>query len=77
MPLEFETEDMSKDVYFIEPSTGEWKDISDGNYIGIESIWNHTNYWVNLQPINGGCTVSTIICHRRIFSKFMFNNSAV
>ncbi|VVC24088.1 Hypothetical protein CINCED_3A019886 [Cinara cedri] len=55
MPLELKDEDMIKNSYFIEPSTGEREDISNKNYIGIESIWNHTNYWVNLQPLNGGC----------------------
>lgn len=48
---------MTKSPYFVEPCTGERKEISDENYIGIEAIWNHTNYWVNLQPINGGCAV--------------------
>jgi len=48
---------LSEISYFIEPSTGERKDISDENYTGIEVIWNNTNYWVNLQSLEGGCTV--------------------
>jgi len=35
--------------FFVEPSTGELTDVSDGNYTGIEAIWNDKNYWVNLQ----------------------------
>lgn len=60
MPLE--TDDDQYDVsevvpYFIEPSTGERKEITDENYTGIEVVWNHNDYWVNLQPLVGGCTV--------------------
>ena len=25
--------------------------ITDVNYLGIESVWNNTNYWVNLQEV--------------------------
>lgn len=51
---------MNEIPYFIEPSTGERKEISNENYIGIEAIWNNKNYWVNLQSLNGGCMVSII-----------------
>lgn len=64
MPLEITKDHTNKDLHFIEPSTGERKDISDDNYIGIEAIWNHKNYWVNLQPLEGGCTV----CMMKYFS---------
>ncbi|XP_025200554.1 LOW QUALITY PROTEIN: dynein regulatory complex subunit 7-like [Melanaphis sacchari] len=57
MPLETEDDTYISEVpYFIEPSTGERKEMSDENYIGIEVVWNHNNYWVNLQPLVGGCT---------------------
>lgn len=56
IPLETEN-DKSEIPYFIEPSTGERKEISDENYTGIEVVWNNTNYWVNLQSLEGGCTV--------------------
>ncbi|XP_046144860.1 dynein regulatory complex subunit 7 isoform X3 [Osmia bicornis bicornis] len=39
---------------FIEPTTGVYYEATDGNtaqfYLGIESIWNDQNYWVNMQP---------------------------
>jgi len=60
MVIPSETENykyISEVPYFIEPSTGERKEISDENYTGIEVVWNHNNYWVNLQPLEGGCTV--------------------
>lgn len=60
IPLENEAESMNEIPYFIEPSTGERKEISNENYIGIEAIWNNKNYWVNLQSLNGGCMVSII-----------------
>lgn len=57
IPLKIEDENINDIPYFIEPSTGERKEISDKNYIGIEAVWNHRNYWVNLQSLDGGCTV--------------------
>lgn len=58
IPLKNENDKYISDIpYFIEPSTGERKEISDENYTGIEVIWNNTNYWVNLQSLEGGCSV--------------------
>jgi len=48
---------LSEISYFIEPSTGVRKEISDENYTGVEVVWNNTNYWVNLQSLEGGCAV--------------------
>ena len=42
----------SKDVtepVFIESVTGVAKSLSDPEYHGIESMWNHQNYWVLVQ----------------------------
>ncbi|XP_043210031.1 dynein regulatory complex subunit 7-like [Amphibalanus amphitrite] len=40
--------------FFIESTTGMGKGIRCGDYLGIESLWNQTNYWINLQYcING------------------------
>lgn len=36
--------------FFIEPSTGVCTPVRSANYHGIESLWNHKNYWVNMQP---------------------------
>lgn len=60
MPLDMEDDECITDSYFIEPSTGKQIDISDKNYIGIEAIWNHKNYWVNLQTSGEGCAVSVV-----------------
>eukprot|EP00102_Acyrthosiphon_pisum_P016478 XP_008187450.1 PREDICTED: dynein regulatory complex subunit 7-like [Acyrthosiphon pisum] len=56
IPLQIEDENINEIPYFIEPSTGDRKEISDENYTGIEAVWNHRNYWVNLQSSDGGCT---------------------
>ena len=45
----------SRDVsepFFIEPSTGKIfsKTQPDLGYKRIETVWNSTNYWVNVQP---------------------------
>lgn len=36
-------------AFFIEPSTGFRHEVTDPCYQGIESIWNHQNYYVNRQ----------------------------
>ncbi|CAG9856248.1 unnamed protein product [Phyllotreta striolata] len=40
--------------FFIEPSTGTMYPIDSRKYFGIESVWNHQNYWVNLQDCSKG-----------------------
>ncbi|XP_069689732.1 dynein regulatory complex subunit 7 isoform X3 [Periplaneta americana] len=41
--------------FFIDPLTGNKYQLSEPNYLGVESIWNTTNYWVNLQSCSEGC----------------------
>ncbi|ORZ35140.1 hypothetical protein BCR44DRAFT_130074 [Catenaria anguillulae PL171] len=42
------------EAFFIEPSTGKVYDIEDPNYLGVESVFSSSNYWVNMQKcING------------------------
>lgn len=36
-------------AFFIEPSTGFRHELDDTSYQGIESVWNHQNYYVNRQ----------------------------
>lgn len=38
-----------KEHIFIEASTGRIYNTINSPYLAIESIWNHNNYWVNLQ----------------------------
>ncbi|CAG9833171.1 unnamed protein product [Diabrotica balteata] len=38
-----------QEPFFIEPSTGFSHPLTTDIYLGIESIWNHQNYYVNLQ----------------------------
>lgn len=37
-----------QETVFIEPSNGLIHSVSSPLYCGIESIWNHINYWVNI-----------------------------
>jgi len=39
---------------FIEPSTGMPHPLNTDLYCGIESVWNHENYWVNMQDCSQG-----------------------
>lgn len=40
--------------FFIEPLTGSAHPLNDEKYLGIESLWNHQNYWVNMQDCSDG-----------------------
>lgn len=42
------------EAFFIEPTTGDIYDIDNENYLGIESIFNHQNIWVNMQTCFNG-----------------------
>ncbi|NXC25661.1 DRC7 protein, partial [Campylorhamphus procurvoides] len=43
------------ETFFINPFTGNSHDTTDECFLGIESIWNHRNYWVNIQDCRKGC----------------------
>lgn len=47
------------EAFFIEPTTGYGKSTGDVEYLGIESVWNHQNLWVNMQDCSSGCEVSS------------------
>jgi len=47
--------------FFIEPLTGLAHPLNTMNYLGIESVWNHQNYWVNMQDCSEGVTVSIVV----------------
>lgn len=38
-----------KENFFIEPTTGRSYSVNSSPYLGIESLWNHSNYWINLE----------------------------
>ncbi len=44
-------------AFYIEPTTGYAKTTNDSEYLGIESVWNHENLWVNMQDCSHGCEV--------------------
>ncbi|NWR62663.1 DRC7 protein, partial [Bucorvus abyssinicus] len=41
--------------FFINPFTGLSHSTRDGHFLGVESVWNHRNYWVNMQDCCNGC----------------------
>ncbi|XP_060131880.1 dynein regulatory complex subunit 7 isoform X2 [Zootoca vivipara] len=41
--------------FFIEPFTGKSYSTTDDHFLGIESVWNHKNYWVNMQDCWNAC----------------------
>ena len=52
--------------FFIEPFTGLSHPVTSPNYLGIESVWNNFNYWVNMQDCSEGVGVGVLtlqVCH--------------
>lgn len=43
--------------FFIETLTGNCDPLTHSAYLGIESVWNHKNYWVNMQDCSHGVQV--------------------
>ncbi|KPP70764.1 hypothetical protein Z043_110380 [Scleropages formosus] len=42
--------------FFIDPLTGKSFPTVEDCFVGVESIWNHRNYWVNMQDCRFGCS---------------------
>ena len=51
--------------FFIEGTTGNCVEVDE--YLGIECLWDNSNYWVNMQDCSHGIGVST----HSISSKYM------
>lgn len=47
------------ETFFINPFTGNSHSTKDESFLGIESIWNDKNYWVNMQDCRKGCKVGS------------------
>lgn len=45
------------EVFFIDPSTGKEYSTDDVNFLGLESVFNNQNYWVNMQACYDGLKV--------------------
>ncbi|XP_039619776.1 dynein regulatory complex subunit 7 isoform X2 [Polypterus senegalus] len=41
--------------FFIDPLTGLSFSTADERFLGVESLWNHRNYWINMQDCRNGC----------------------
>lgn len=51
----------SRDVeenFFIDPLSGNSYATKDGGFLGIESVWDNYNYYVNMQDCSSDCSVS-------------------
>ena len=46
--------------FFIEPTTSKTYSTDHEEYLGIESLWNHRNYWVNMQDCAEGVKVRCV-----------------
>ena len=52
--------------FFIEPTTGESFSLDCDEYLGIESLWNHKNYWINMQDCSQGVKVRAILYYSEV-----------
>lgn len=43
--------------FFIDPLTARSYSTKDEHFLGIESLWNHKNYWINMQDCWNCCKV--------------------
>ncbi|XP_040185178.1 dynein regulatory complex subunit 7 isoform X1 [Rana temporaria] len=41
--------------FFIDALTGNAYPTKDEHFLGIETVWNHENYWANMQDCHNGC----------------------
>lgn len=39
-----------QETFFIEPTTGRRYSVDDAPYYSVEGIFNHKNFWINLDP---------------------------
>ena len=55
--------------FFLEPTTGESHPLDWEGYLGVESLWNHRNFWVNMQDCSQGVKVGVIpaLCLLNVF----------
>ena len=66
------------ETFFIESLTGCAISTRDESYLGIESVWNNKNYWVNMQSCIDGTAVfnylfcCTCIIQHNISCNFLF-----
>ncbi|XP_036399662.1 dynein regulatory complex subunit 7 [Megalops cyprinoides] len=70
----------SRDVpenFFIDPLTGRSFSTSDSSFLGIESVWNHQNYWVNMQSCRFGCAEMTFDLFDTVRWECLLSGSAV
>ncbi|XP_026802213.3 dynein regulatory complex subunit 7, partial [Pangasianodon hypophthalmus] len=63
--------------FFIDPLTGQSYPTSSACFLGIESVWNHENYWVNMQDCRFGCTEMTYDLHDVLKWEYMLCSPAV
>lgn len=45
--------------FFIDPLSGQSYPTSSTRFLGIESVWNNENYWINMQDCRLGCKEMT------------------
>ncbi|NXR66716.1 DRC7 protein, partial [Rhadina sibilatrix] len=63
------------ETFFINPFTGNPHSTTDEHFLGIESIWNDRNYWVNMQDCRKGCKDLSFDLNDSFCWEIMFSES--
>ncbi|XP_044125266.1 dynein regulatory complex subunit 7 [Bufo gargarizans] len=63
------------DNFFIDALTGNAYRTRDQRFLGIESLWSHQNYWVNMQDCRRGCQDLTFDLGDPVCWEFMLLNA--
>ncbi|KAI5697170.1 hypothetical protein M8J75_006164 [Diaphorina citri] len=61
------------EVFFVEPITGRRCDLDDEQYLGVESVWNQENYWVNLQFSNTCRDLDFTLTNRKLWQPLLLS----
>ncbi|XP_069595703.1 dynein regulatory complex subunit 7 [Ranitomeya imitator] len=64
------------DNFFIDALTGRAFQTKDPHFLDIESLWNHENYWVNMQDCRNGCKDITFDLGDPLCWEFMLLSTA-
>ncbi|KAM8946026.1 dynein regulatory complex subunit 7 [Pelodytes ibericus] len=61
--------------FFIDALTGNSFSTKEDHFLGIESIWNNENYWVNMQDCRNGCKDMTFDLGDPVCWEFLLQGS--
>ncbi|KAK4473299.1 hypothetical protein MN116_004464 [Schistosoma mekongi] len=65
------------EAFFIETLTGLAKPLDCSMYLGIESLWNNHNYWVNMQDCSNGISNLNYNLNNNLYWEYLLPNDSL